>query len=405
MGTSGRKPVTLSICMMVKNEADNLRRCLPSLKGIADELIVIDTGSTDDTMKIAESAGAKVFEHPWENDFSKHRNQSISYATGDWVFIIDADEELFLEDATSPDVLKTWLNQLPDDCMSAAVILSDIQRNMQAMRFNSVRLFRNGAVKYDGIIHNTPVITKGKPDAVLCQFVRLNHYGYDLTPEKQAQKRKRTEGLLLKRLEKSPDDVVAIFYLTQAYTAYGEFEEAAKYIERYAETSKRISVEFNGSIYCTAVSVYRKLAQKDKAQQWLLAGIKKFPKDLDLLMSMTEYGVWVQDMELMTKGAKGFLRVYEEYQKNPILSGNRFTYANSPECACYCMHHLSMGMFQQGCRMLDMMDSKLREANTEFKDGLVSDTIKILSSFGISKDGWMPLTYEEPKVVNLSSRR
>jgi len=113
MGTSGRKPVTLSICMMVKNEADNLRRCLPSLKGIADELIVIDTGSTDDTMKIAESAGAKVFEHPWENDFSKHRNQSVSYATGDWVFIIDADEELFLEDATSPDVLKTWLNQLP----------------------------------------------------------------------------------------------------------------------------------------------------------------------------------------------------------------------------------------------------------------------------------------------------
>ena len=51
------------------------------------------------------------------------------------------------------------------------------------------------------------------------------------------------------------------------------------------------------------------------------------------------------------------------------------------------------------------MDSKLREANTEFKDSLVSDTIKILSSFGISKDGWMPLTYEEPKVVNLSSRR
>jgi len=405
MGTSGQKPVTLSICMMVKDEEANLKRCLPSLKGVADEIIVVDTGSTDNTMKVALSAGAKVFEHPWENDFSKHRNQSISYATGDWVFIVDADEELFLENATSSDVLKIWLTQLPDDCMSAAVVLSDIQKDLQAMRFNSVRLFRNGSVKYEGIVHNTPVITKGRSDAVFCPFIRLNHYGYDLTPEKQLKKRKRTEGLLLKRLEENPDDVVAIFYLIQAYTAYDEFDKAVKYIERYDETSKRTNVKFNGSIYCTAVSVYRKTGNKEKAQQWLLAGLKEYPKDLDLLMSLTEYGVWTQDIELMTKGAKGFLMVYEDYQKNPLLSGNRFTYSNSPECACYCMFHLSMGMFQQGRYMLDKLDKYLNKTNVDFKNGLRSDIIKILDSFGIHINGWIPTQQEAPKVVNLSSRR
>jgi len=405
MGNSGRKPVTLSICMMVKDEAENLKRLLPSLEGIADELIVVDTGSTDDTMKIVKSAGAKIFEHPWEDDFSKHRNQSISYATGDWIFIVDADEELFLENAASKGSLKAWLAQLPDDCMSVGVVLSDVQQNTQAMRFNSVRLFRNGAIKYSGIIHNTPTITKGKPDAVLCPFVRLNHYGYDLTPEKQVQKRKRTEGLLLRRLDAKPDDVVALFYLIQAYTAYGEFKRASEYIDRYVETSKRTGVKFNGSIYCTAVSVYRNLMQKDKARQWLLDGLREFPKDLDLLMNMTEYGVWVQDMDLMVNGAKGFLRTYEEYQKNPVLSGNRFTYSNSPEHACYCMFHLSMGMFQQGCYMLDKLTTKLNETNFDFRDGLIGDTVKVLSSLGIHRDGLDIVETNVPKVVNLSSRR
>ena len=77
MVNSGQTPVTLSICMMVKDEEENLKRCLPSIQEIADELIVVDTGSSDSTVDIAKSFGAKVYHHPWENDFSKHWNQSI----------------------------------------------------------------------------------------------------------------------------------------------------------------------------------------------------------------------------------------------------------------------------------------------------------------------------------------
>ena len=95
------RPPFLSACMIVRDEENNLHRCLTSIKDVVDEIVVVDTGSEDRTVEIAKSFGAKVFHHPWEGDFSKHRNQSISYAKGKWIFIIDADEELILDQPAS----------------------------------------------------------------------------------------------------------------------------------------------------------------------------------------------------------------------------------------------------------------------------------------------------------------
>ena len=85
--------------MIVKNEADNLPRCLNSVANIVDEIIIVDTGSTDKTVEIAERYNARVYHHPWENSFSKARNYSLKYATCDWILYLDADEELSKEDA------------------------------------------------------------------------------------------------------------------------------------------------------------------------------------------------------------------------------------------------------------------------------------------------------------------
>ena len=88
-----RKP-RLSVCMIVKNEERFLGQCLASVKDIADELIVIDTGSTDRTVEIAREHGAQVGHFEWCNDFAAARNASIAAATGDWILFLDADEEL-----------------------------------------------------------------------------------------------------------------------------------------------------------------------------------------------------------------------------------------------------------------------------------------------------------------------
>jgi glycosyltransferase involved in cell wall biosynthesis len=85
---------TLSLCMIVKNEAENLPRCLASVAGLVDEMIVLDTGSTDGTVDLARSLGAQVEHFVWCDDFSQARNVALEYVTGDWVLVLDADEVL-----------------------------------------------------------------------------------------------------------------------------------------------------------------------------------------------------------------------------------------------------------------------------------------------------------------------
>jgi glycosyltransferase involved in cell wall biosynthesis len=89
---SKRKKATLCVCMIVKNEEQHLARCLMSVKPVADEIIVVDTGSTDKTKAIASALGATVFDFPWTNDFSEARNYSLSKASGDSILVLDADE-------------------------------------------------------------------------------------------------------------------------------------------------------------------------------------------------------------------------------------------------------------------------------------------------------------------------
>lgn len=89
--------MNLSFCIIVKNEEKNLPRCLASVKNVVDEMVVLDTGSTDRTPTIAQEFGAKVHYFEWCNDFAAARNESLKYVTGDWVLVLDADEYLSAE--------------------------------------------------------------------------------------------------------------------------------------------------------------------------------------------------------------------------------------------------------------------------------------------------------------------
>jgi GT2 family glycosyltransferase/Flp pilus assembly protein TadD len=99
---------SLSICMIVKNEEKHLVRCLKSVRDVVDEMIIVDTGSTDKTVNIAKIFGAKIYEFPWTGDFAAARNESLKYATGDWTLILDADEVIAERDF---DELKTSIHK------------------------------------------------------------------------------------------------------------------------------------------------------------------------------------------------------------------------------------------------------------------------------------------------------
>ena len=85
---------TISLCMIVKNEEKCIERCLDCLKDLVDEMIVVDTGSTDRTKELAKAKGAKVYDFEWTGDFSEARNYSFSLASCDYIYTADADEEL-----------------------------------------------------------------------------------------------------------------------------------------------------------------------------------------------------------------------------------------------------------------------------------------------------------------------
>lgn len=231
---------TISACMIVKDEEKFLPQCLDSIKDVVDEIVIVDTGSTDRTVEIAESYGAKVYFHPWENDFSKARNQSLQYPTKDWVFIIDADEEL---DRDSIANLKRAVTTKDHDLITIDVL--NTSRNYKNSRtyLASIRLFRREKeYRYSGIVHNQ--LNLPSDARALRASVTIIHHGYALDEEQMKKKRKRSEPLLVKQIEEDPHNYFARFNLAQIYRHFinnGDDEAFDKTVENASFVVEHVS--------------------------------------------------------------------------------------------------------------------------------------------------------------------
>ncbi len=214
----------LSVAIIAKNEEQHITRCLESVKQIADEIVVVDTGSTDSTKEIALQYTDKVFEHPWENSFSIARNQSIDYCTQDWILLLDCDEELPEE---TQKALKPFLAGLSEDVNTiymTCVNWLDYEKTLHDT-VKHVRLFRNGTGHFVNRIHNQPVTQEknvyfDKP---------LYHYGYIWTDEIRARKHTRTKTLILEQLKDELTVKLRHYYEIQLYKTelIGNFAEEA----------------------------------------------------------------------------------------------------------------------------------------------------------------------------------
>lgn len=189
----------LTLCMIVKNEERFLADCLRSVQGCLDEIIVVDTGSTDRTPEIAASFGARIYAHPWENDFSKHRNQSLQYARGEWILWMDADEAL---EPGGGSVIRNAIASEGTDSLMATMVCYFGNRTRESWN-NAVKLFRNGVgIHFEGAVHNQVV---GCRNTGFCP-VKIYHYGYDAGPQAVRRKFERTSALLKKAIQDNPRD-------------------------------------------------------------------------------------------------------------------------------------------------------------------------------------------------------
>ena len=252
---------TLSLCMIVKDEEHFLPMCLDSVKDYVDEIIIVDTGSTDTTVKIAERYNAKIYHHPWENSFSMARNYSLKYATCDWILILDADEEIDKEDAHRlKEVIKDPVvsETSPKADLIFIPVYSKFNNGKNDSIANSERLFRNHlGICYEGIVHNAlkySVPTK-------TEDIKLHHHGYNQDNEQMEKKFARTSELLKKQINNDPENPIphhnlAISYLDRNMNdeCIKEAQEAIRLFELQNSDSQLRLLSY----YSASVAFYRK---------------------------------------------------------------------------------------------------------------------------------------------------
>jgi hypothetical protein len=178
-------PILLSACLIVRNEEHNLSRCLQSIQGLVDECVIVDTGSTDGTVAIAKSFAARVTHEVWQDDFSLHRNQSLEQASGKWLFVIDADEEVVETDFEETRHFLDKLVKEPTAMVMEKLLLADGTSQVVVLP----RLIRAGA----GISYHKPIheqLTAAADFQGRMSNVRMVHHGY-LTREQTVAKQRR----------------------------------------------------------------------------------------------------------------------------------------------------------------------------------------------------------------------
>lgn len=302
----------LSICMMVKNEEQNLERCLDSLKPIREaintELIIVDTGSDDRTVEIAKRYTDKIFFHPWNNDFSEMRNISIGYANGEWILIIDADEEI--EDYK--EIIEFFESDLPSFYGAAIVTVVNVINSSDNNALLSPRFFKNdGFFRYKGSVHNLPQY-KGEMIQLNTSFI---HYGYIATDQRLMEKKfSRTSKLLLAELEKNPEDIYYRYQLSVTYKMHNDnYEALEEGIRAYKLISEKgLNPAAHLYIHQHLVLCYFVLGYYEEVENLCLEGIKIEPEYLDLyyFLAKAELNLLKYDH------AKDHLMTYLDLAKN-----------------------------------------------------------------------------------------
>lgn len=229
--------VSISLCMIVKNEAEWITRSLDAVRPIVSDMIVLDTGSTDDTAARATAAGARVIPFTWQDDFAAARNVSLSHATGDWILVLDADELL---DAEGRAQIAAWV--AAPTAEMAQLLQTNYSHESQLAMWQPNRLTTPEAQGYAGyfeiplvrLFRNDPGIRFVQPihEMILPTIrscvtlpVRLHHYG-QVRAEGRTRKREQYYRIVEKKYLANPTDPQLLFEYAVASYELGKSAQA-----------------------------------------------------------------------------------------------------------------------------------------------------------------------------------
>jgi|CeladaMinimDraft_18_1061708.scaffolds.fasta_scaffold03062_2 glycosyltransferase involved in cell wall biosynthesis len=278
-----RKP-RLSLCMIARDEEKWIAACLDSVRDVADEMIVVDTGSRDATPELAERCGARVYAREWRDDFAEARNYSLEQASGDWIFWLDADERL---DPAGRESIRAALES--DLWLASLLVVNyygpDPPDPARSNRWAQYRLFRNSPkLRFRGAIHEQLVrVPELTASAATHLPAVIHHYGYMDGPVREKNKSARNLRLIRQSMEREPDyDPWLDYHAASELYRLGRFDEALAFVRRAAIRFLEWEKTPTSLLYRLKYAALLEAGRHEEAERGIDAAIRLYPDYTDL---------------------------------------------------------------------------------------------------------------------------
>lgn len=220
----------ISVCIITKNESANLRHCLQVLSAYPFELVVVDTGSDDDTVKVAEEYTDRIFFYEWTDDFSAARNYAMGQASFDKIIMVDTDEFL-----TGIDYLQLEKMMTENPMKTGRIFRKNIFTRGDETEQGTewiTRIFDRRYFHYEGKIHEQVTAENGEPYETYNAPISFDHTGYDGDEKTVAAKAERNIKILLRELSDNPTDTYILYQLGKSFYMKKDYISALEYFER-----------------------------------------------------------------------------------------------------------------------------------------------------------------------------
>lgn len=355
--------------MIVKNESVNLDRALKSVVDLVDELIIVDTGSTDNTREIAKKYGAKIYDFTWCDDFSAARNEAIKYSTGEWILWFDADEYL---DEINQEKLRQLFSSLKNERVAYLFDQVSTAKDLPGEKVLSARasLFPNRPeIRWYYRVHEQiakPLEESGGHS--IKSDIQIFHSGYHERTDNR-QKILRNIRLLHMENNENPNDPFILFHLGSSYDSLGRYAEALPYWPRTIQLFFPQNIRIAKCYFIWAREL-QLLGDIATANQICQEGLKRFPDDPELLLLQVELFGKLGHLE----SAEVILR---KLISGPTSTGYNLNLSYSFECHTFRPY----GYLGQLCAQTNRLD----EAEQYFKKSLEYNPNFALSLEGLAQ--------------------
>ena len=315
----------LSLCMIVRDSARTLPACLESVRPWVDEMVIVDTGSVDETPRIVESFGGRLFHFPWCDDFSAARNESLRHARGDWLFWMDSDDTIppacgrgvrTLVDRDVPPHVLGYIMQV--HCPGAA---EDGVPDYDVTMVDHVKLFRNRPeLRFDHRIHEQilPAI-RAAGGEVAWTDLYVVHSGSDQSPAGQAKKLERDLRILNLELAERPEHPFTLFNLGMTYCHASKFAEAVDYLRRGIARSGPGEPHLRKA-FALLVFAWMRLGRQGEAMDASQRGRALFPRDTELQF---REGVLLHELGRLDEARNAYLDAMNQGDERHFSSVDR----------------------------------------------------------------------------------